>query len=146
MAQRKQRRSGSAEYTYYHFEIIGWDWNYSFSTNAAKWEEKRFSDYRHLLVRATVLRPRRISVPAAELCFVPDVLSEEFELTRNQSPPPSVGSLSVQGAKSEGQRLMGYLSMPKDALESVLQMLIAGKVRADARRKNALAQMSCSPL
>jgi hypothetical protein len=43
--------------------------------------------------------------------------------------PHGVGSVSVEGKKAEGTKLVGYLSMPADALGPVLQMLIAGRFK-----------------
>jgi hypothetical protein len=37
--------------------------------------------------------------------------------------------LSIEGKKSEGRRLMGYLSMPVDAPGPVLQMLLSGRFK-----------------
>jgi hypothetical protein len=109
--------------------ITGWDWSYSFSTNVPKYEQARFADYRHLIIRGTVLRPRKIEVDAAELCFLPTVKREDFELKHNAPPPRGVGSLDIQATKGEPRRLGGYLSMPEDALPPVMQMLIAERFK-----------------
>jgi len=56
-------------------------------------------------------------------------MSEDFEAKRDRPPPPGVGSLNIRASKADPLRLLGYLSMPKDVLEPVLQMLIAGRFK-----------------
>jgi hypothetical protein len=129
MAKGKKHRRKTVEYAYYHVQITGWDWSYSFSTNVPKWDDQRFSDYRHLVVRGTVLRPRKIKAETAELWFLPSVTREDFEPKHNVPAPRGVGSLSIEGSKSEPLKLHGYLSMPEDALVPVLKMLIAGRFK-----------------
>ena len=110
-------------------QITRWDWSYSFSTNVPKYEDARFSEYRHLLVHGNVLRPSRIKAETAELWFFPTIKPEDFLPLSDQTRPPSVGSLNIRGSKVEGFRLLGYLSMPDNALEPVLQMLIADRFK-----------------
>ncbi len=129
MPQKKQRRSDPIPFAYYHFQITDWDMSYSFSANVPKYEDSRFSDYRHLLIRGAVLRPRKMGVETAELWFFPNIARGDFEPKHDQPPPPGVGTLNIHGAKSEGLRLVGYLSMPEDALALVVQMLIAGRYK-----------------
>ena len=90
-----------------------------------KWEDRRYSDYRHLLVRGNVLLPNKLKANAgpAELIFMPDVREADFEAA-DRPPPRGVGHLNV----SEG-RLTGSMSMAADALAPVLQMLIAGRLK-----------------
>lgn len=126
---RSKRPRKIPQPAYYHVQITGWDWSYSFSANVPKYEQARFADYRHLLIRGTVLRPRKIEVDAAELFFIPTVKREDFEPKHDEPPPRGVGSLNIQGSKGEALRLVGYLSMPKDALSPVMQMLIADRFK-----------------
>lgn len=126
---RKKRRRKVDEIAYYHVQITGWDWDLSFGLNAAKWEDKRYSDYRHLQIRGTLLRPRKLNVEEVELTVLPTVKPEEFETTRDRPPRRCVGALNVRGSKSEPRELDGHLSMPADALVPVLQMLIAGRFK-----------------
>lgn len=126
---KKKRRRRELTPAYYNVEITGWDWDYSFSANVPKYEDARFSDYRHLLVRGTVLRPRGIKAEVAELWFFPRIEPEDFKTGRDQPPPRGVGSLEIQGSSPDRRKLVGYLSMPKDALEPVLQMLLAARFK-----------------
>ena len=128
MPRRKRGRQAD-EFAYYHMQITGWDWDFSFSVNVPKWRDERFSDYRQLVVRGVVLRPRKLKVETAELWFLPSIKAENFEQQRDQPPPNGVGSLAIQGSKSELLKLVGYLSMPEDALGLVLQMLIAERFK-----------------
>jgi hypothetical protein len=54
-------------------QITGWDWDFSFSVNMAKWRDERFSDYRHLIVLGTLLRPRKLKAETVELSFIPSI-------------------------------------------------------------------------
>jgi hypothetical protein len=104
-------------------QITGWDWSYSFSSNVTPHDDRQYGDYRHLLIRGTVLRPLRIKADTAELLFLPNVTPAE--MARCTDPPPrGVGSLDVRGSI-----LTGYLSMPLDALDPVLQMLLADRFK-----------------
>ncbi len=129
MPRKNQRSRGQFQHDYYHVQITGWDWSYSFSTNVPKYEDARFSEYRYLLVRGKVLRPRKIKVETAELWFLPTIKPEDFLPLPDQTPPRSVGSLNIQGSKANCFRLLAYLSMPENALEPVLQMLIADRFK-----------------
>ena len=54
--------------------------SYSFSVNVSKYDcAKQFADYRHLLARGTLLRPRQIAVDSVELIFLPSVGPREME-------------------------------------------------------------------
>ena len=44
---RKNPRRKELTPAYYHVEITGWDWDYSFSVNVPKYEDKQYSDYWH---------------------------------------------------------------------------------------------------
>ena len=75
------------------------------------------------------MRPRKLNVETVELIVLPDIEPAEMELRHDRPTPRSVGSLSIEGEKSEARKLMGYLSMPVDALGPVLQMLLAGRFK-----------------
>ena len=125
MAKKKRNGRVQQAMVYYIVQITEWDWDYHFSVNVLKWEDRRYSDYRHLLVRGNVVLPGKLKagVEAAELIFMPDVRKADFEAA-DRPPPRGVGHLSI----SEG-RLKGSMSMAADALTSVLQMLIAGRLK-----------------
>jgi hypothetical protein len=124
MPRKKQRRKPVLLFAYYHVQITGWDWNYSLSVSVPKWEDTQFADYRHLLIRGTLLRPRKIKAETVELTFIPERGLAELKRGHDDAHPRSVGSLNIQDT-----RLVGYLSMPTDALDPVLQMLIADRFK-----------------
>jgi hypothetical protein len=106
MPRRKRRRQAD-QFAYYHVQITGWDWDFSISVNVAKWRDERFSDYRHLVVRGTLLRPRKVKAETADLSFIPSIKAEDFEQKRDQLPPNGVGSLNIQGSELEPPKLVG---------------------------------------
>ena len=79
MPRKKRRQSKALTPAYYHVEITEWDWDYSFGVNVQRYEDRRFADYRHLHIRGTVLRPRKIKVETVELIFIPNIGPAETE-------------------------------------------------------------------
>lgn len=122
MPRTKRHREPGIRCTSYQVRITGWDWDYSFNLNAPPWDDKQFADYRHLTVHGDLLRPRRIKVKATELFFLPEAV--EMERSRDQPPPRCVGTLNIQH-----QRLIGYLTLPLDALGLIMQMLTADRFK-----------------
>ena len=123
MAKKKRRRQ-SFDWDYYHFRIAGWHWEYSFGVNVGRQQDTAYPEYCYLTIEATVLRPQKIETGAAELIFIPE--SGLAELDREAaSPRLSVGSLELRDAA----RLFGHLFMPTDALDPILQMLIAERFK-----------------
>ena len=125
MAKKKQRGRPVLSMEYYIVQITEWDWSYSFSVNVPKWDDRRYSDYRHLLVRGNVLLPSSLKAKAetVELTFMPDVREADFE-AGDRAPPRGVGHLNIHD-----RLLSGGFSMAADALEPVIQMLLAGRVK-----------------
>jgi hypothetical protein len=126
-AQRKKQRGRSLlsmAMVYYIVQITEWDWSYSLSVNVPKWDDRRYSDCRHLLVRGNVLLPSKVKtkVETAELTFMPDV--REAGLPADKAPGRGVGHLYVHN-----RTLNGGFSMAADALEPVIQMLLVDRVK-----------------
>jgi hypothetical protein len=65
----------------------------------------------------------KAKVETAELTFMPDVREADFE-PGNKPPPRGVGHLNVHN-----RTLSGGFSMAADALEPVMQMLLADRVK-----------------
>lgn len=63
MARKKQQATLQSSATYI-VEIQDWDWSYSFGVNAARYDERPYSDYRHMLVTGKILLPTRLQVKA----------------------------------------------------------------------------------
>jgi hypothetical protein len=68
------------------------------------------------------LLPRKIKVEKAELVFLPDIEPEEMK--RQGEPPRCVGFLSIYR-----NALDGNFSMSKDALDPVMQTVLAGRLK-----------------
>jgi hypothetical protein len=128
MPRKKQRRSKAPQLVFYIVQITGWDWSYSFGVSGAAYRDEKYSDFRHLEIRGTLLLPSKIKVETVELALLCDISRAELE-RKDQPPPPAIGSLNIERSKSEGTRLRGYLSMPIDALGPVMQMLLADRFK-----------------
>ena len=63
------------------------------------------------------------------MIIIPKAGLSELELQHGQMRPAAVGSVSTEGTPAEGMRLSGYLSMPTDALDLVIQMLIGERYK-----------------
>jgi len=125
MSKKKSRTRSVPSMVYYIVQITEWDWSYSFSVNVPNWEDRRFSDYRHLLIRGKLLLPSKIKLKAeiAEMTFMPDVREADFE-PRDRSPPRAVGHIDIHDGM-----FTGGFSMTADALGPVMQMLLAGRLK-----------------
>ncbi|MHC2435304.1 hypothetical protein [Bradyrhizobium sp. USDA 4451] len=106
-------------------EIKGWDWSYSFGVNDPRYDDRPYSAFRHMQVRAQVLLPTKVKAKAemAELTFMPDVPPSRIE-AKAEKHPLGVGYLDLRAG-----RLTGGFSMTADALGPLMQMLLAGRFR-----------------
>jgi hypothetical protein len=122
MAKKKRQRRSEPSTGYYILQITDWDWNYHFGINAARLDDRAYSDFRHLLLRGRVLLPSKLGlkVDHVELTFLPNVSPAELE--RSGPHPVGIGYLSIHA-----RNLTGGISIAKDALGLVLPMLIAGR-------------------
>jgi hypothetical protein len=79
----------------YILEIKGWDWSYSFGVNDPRYDDRPYSDFRHMQVRAQVLLPTKVKAKAeiAELTFMPDVPPSRIEAKAEKHPLGSVISI-----------------------------------------------------
>lgn len=125
MAKLKRRGRPELPTSCYILKITDWDWSYHFGANAVRQDDRRYSDYRHLLVRGEVLRPSKLrqKAEAVEVTFLPDVSQADLE-ERGEEPSLSVGYLQVHN-----KILTGGISMATYALGLVIQMLIAGRFK-----------------
>lgn len=125
MAKKKRHGRQKLTITYYVVQITEWDWSYSFGLNATTFDDRRYSDYRHLLVRGKILLPSKLrtKAEAVELTFLPDMTPADLE-QRGDPRPRAVGHLNIhQGV------LTGGLSMATEALDAVMRMLLAGRLK-----------------
>ena len=120
--KRKTKRRQYIEFVFYVVEIESWDWSYSFGLTQTRHDDEPYMEYRHLTMKGKLLRPRKVKADAVEVTLLPDArLKEE---NRKQDEPRAVGSLSLGRGT-----LQALLSLPMDALDSILQMLTADKFR-----------------
>jgi hypothetical protein len=120
--KKRRRVAPQDELARYIVAIEGWDWSYSFGLAGRKDAVDPYMEHRHLEITGKLLRPVDPKIKTVELWFLPsDDLDEEG---RKEHTPKAVGSLSIYDG-----RLNGLLSIPKDSLTPILQMLIAGRFR-----------------
>jgi hypothetical protein len=122
MAKRKRQRRPEQSTCYYILQVTDWDWSYHFGINAARLDDRAYSDFRHLLLRGKVLLPSKLGpkVEHVELTFLPNVSPADLE--RSGPHPVGIGYLSIHA-----KNLTGGISIASDALGLVLQMLVAGR-------------------
>lgn len=119
---RKRRRKPRQEPVDYVVQIEAWDWSFSFGVNWSKHFDDPYMDFRHLQLTGRLFHPKTIKAEKAEVTLMPDARLNEAR--RQQNKPTGVGSLNLhQGT------LSALLSMPQDALDSVLQMLVADRFK-----------------
>jgi hypothetical protein len=120
---RKRKRGRPRDETiHYLFEIKEWDWSFTFGMNLMRHRDDPYMDYRHLQLRGNLIRPAKLTTDGVDITLLPEHGLNEDKRERHE--PKSVGSLRLyRGAMS------GLLSMPSDALASVLQMVIADRLR-----------------
>jgi hypothetical protein len=121
VSRRKSKRHVD-EHVYYVIEILGWDWSFMFGvSNAPNISGGPYDDYRHLKIQGRLIRPSPLRDRDVELIFLPD--ERLNQKNRQNDRPMLVGHLSFHGSPN------ALLSMPADALPSVLAMLIAEKFK-----------------
>lgn len=124
MPKKRRRKLQPPDPVCYLVAIENWDWCFSFGVDNTWRSDRPYSDYRHLKVEGSVLRPYQVKDKAtdARLAFLPSPdLNEPY---RSDLEPLSVGSLSVYDGV-----LHGLLSMPADALTPVLQLLATNHMK-----------------
>jgi hypothetical protein len=110
------------EHVYYLLEVVKWEWKLSFGVAPPVVRDPDpYSDVRHLAIRAQFLRPRKLAEWPIELTFIPT--QHRNEERRQNCRPQHIGSMSLRG---EAQAI---LSLPEDALPSLLPMLIGERFK-----------------
>ncbi len=118
--RRKTRREMRGDdVVHYIVAIEDWDWSFLFMAGDHRFQERRYSDYRHLQIFGKLIRPTKMNAETVELTFLPDYRNDE----RSSGPPAH-----LVGSIGRG-RFTALLTMPADVLPPILQMLIAGKFR-----------------
>jgi hypothetical protein len=119
---RKKSKRRVEKHVYYVVEILGWEWSFMFGvSNAPQISGGPYDDYRHLMVHGKLIRPTRLQERSLELNLLPDErLNKEH---RQNDHPTLIGHLSFHGRPS------ALMSVPADALPTLLTMLIAEKFK-----------------
>ncbi|MGW1425759.1 hypothetical protein ACWAT4_37155 [Bradyrhizobium manausense] len=125
MPKTKRRASPAEAVSCYIIQIVDWDWSYSFGINDPRYDDRPYSDYRHLVVRAKLLLPSKLKSKAqtAELTFMPDV-QHHPPIKEHDQRPLGVGYIDLRDVG-----IIGGFSMAADALGPVMQMLVAGRFK-----------------
>jgi hypothetical protein len=139
--RRKRRRSPPQdEHVRYVVAIEDWDWSYSFGLAGRKDSLDPYMEHRQLAITGRPLRPVDPKIATVELWFLPtDGLDENKR--KDDQQPTAVGSLNLHDG-----RLNGLLSIPKDSLTPILQMLIPDRFKfvdmggAKLRHRQALVR------
>ena len=123
-AQKSNRpKRARNDAVYYVVEITDWDWSFSFGLGWRRDIDRGpYSDYRHLTVKGNLLRPLKSKAREVEISLLPSLQLNETE--RSKDEPNAVGSIDTHRGI-----MKPLLSMPLDALDSVLQMLIANRFK-----------------
>jgi len=119
---KKKRGQRVEETVSYLGEIKDWDWGFSFGINRTKHFPEPYLDFRHLRISCDLLRPSDFKTNSIELTLLPDV---HLNLGASSAEKlPSVGSLYFHDGS-----LRGSLFVPADALNLLVQTLIAERLR-----------------
>jgi hypothetical protein len=102
-------------------EIRGWKWDFMFGINDTSFLTGPYSDFRHLVIKGALLRPADIKAKEAELTLFPDRFLMESAYKSTDTPKP-VGCVTHRGISYSAN-----LHVPADALNPILQMMIAGR-------------------
>jgi hypothetical protein len=118
----RRRRKPPEEFVDYIVAIEDWDWGYSLSLNTDRHAIDPYHEFRHLQVMGRLLHPKGLKTDRVEITLLPsyDMLPE----ARKERKPRCAGSLDVYD-----DRIAGLVSIPIDALPTILQMLIGGRLR-----------------
>ncbi|KRD72069.1 hypothetical protein ASE60_22700 [Ensifer sp. Root278] len=120
--KKRTRRRKRVDPVYYIVEVQEWDWSFWFGVSNMPERYGPYDDYRHLVFCGKLLRPSKVKAESVELSFLPNQHLNEGQRERDQ--PLSIGHLSVHR-----RSMSGVLSMPADALPSLLTMATAGRLR-----------------
>jgi hypothetical protein len=120
--QAKRRREPREEFVDYIVAIEDWDWGYSFSLNTERHPSDPYHEFRHLHVWGRLLHPKGLRIDRIEMTFLP---SRDLDPeARKARQPLGVGSLD-----GYSDLIMGLISLPADALPSILQMMIGERFK-----------------
>jgi len=118
----KQRRTAEDKFTRYIVEVNDWDWSFSFGLQRGRRSAEPYADYRHLHIEGIIKLPSGEGARSAHLIFMPDA-SLDRQVWSNKVTR-HIGTL-----ESRRGELHGLIGLPENALESVLLMMVSGRLR-----------------
>lgn len=121
-SRKKRPRKPPEEDVYYVIAVESWEWSYYFSINRMKDRKDPYSDYRHLHLFGTLLRPLKSKAKEVRLVFLPNDAYNSDQWHRHHNP--HIGTLSVYRGRMEG---LFYLA--SDVLPMLLTMLTGDRIK-----------------
>lgn len=119
---KRPRRALHLEFQEYVVLITGWDWSYSLSLDTSRQRIEPYHEFKHLLIKGTLLKPTGVVTDQVEVTMLPD-RNLDAERRRNHEPL-SIGSLELRDNK-----MVGLMPIPMEALAPILQMLIGDRLK-----------------
>ena len=120
--KRQPRRTPREEFCQYIIQIASWGWSYSFSLNSQSRAIDPYDEFRHLRITGNLLRPTSQKTNKVELTLIPRADTNEDR--RIDHKPISVGFLQIHG-----DRIVGLISIPMDALAPILSMMVGDRFK-----------------
>lgn len=118
----KRRRKPPEEIIDYIVEIDDWDFSYWLALNTVRDAFDPYHEHRDVKMRGQLLRPAGPQTDRITVSLFPS--TNLLEERRKDLKPIAVGSI-----ESYPDRLDGRLSIPADMLPSILQVLVAGRLK-----------------
>lgn len=124
-ASRRQKQQADMP-TDYVLAIRQWGWSYSFGLIPVRREPDPFIEFKHLTIHGPLMAPRNLKDQEAEITIIPNQDLDAAVRRQRIETPLAVGSFGRNRGMSG---LQGYLSLPKDALNTLLVMLVAERLK-----------------
>ncbi|MDI2073056.1 hypothetical protein [Bradyrhizobium sp. Mp27] len=82
---KRQRRALHLGFQEYVLEITGWCWSYSLSSDLSRQRIEPYHEFRHLVIKGTMLKPTELRTDQVEVTQLPDRDLDE-ERRKNHEP------------------------------------------------------------
>jgi hypothetical protein len=122
MAKRKRKKQHKPEFEFYTFEIRDWSWSFHFSVDKRTWAEGPYYDMRPISIVGSIIEPEAFTDLEADVTVMPRAIEEDAD--SRDVVPSSIGYI-----EKYPEHLRAYVTIPGDALPSMLAALSAGAVR-----------------
>lgn len=119
---RKKRKRPEEEIVWYAVRIEDWNWDYHFGVNHDRRKPNAYTEYRTLEVEGQPFCPSSLKAESA----IVHVMTDDglLDAERKEGMTPSAGFVEVRD-----NLFQANLWLPSDVQPSLLQLLIAGKLR-----------------